>query len=46
MYHVTIEGVVVFQTLEHDRAQKRFEFYRKLWPWLEIFMDLDDIICD
>lgn len=46
MYHVIIEGVVVFKTLEHARARKRFNFYRKLWPWMEILMDFDGIICD
>lgn len=46
MYHIVIEGVVVFKTLEHDRARKHLDFYRKLWPWMEILMDYDYVICD
>ena len=46
MYHVTIEGYIVFITKRHFFAILRYRMYRFLFPYLEIFIDYDGIICD
>lgn len=46
MYHVSIEGCVVLATKKHWRARLEYRLLRLLFPCAEIFIDLDNIICD
>lgn len=46
MYHVTIDGSIVFATKRHLFAILRYRMYHFLFPCLEILIDYDGIICD
>lgn len=46
MYHVTLDGRLVYQTNDYRKAKTQFRRVRLRYLFLEVFLDYDYIICD
>lgn len=46
MYHVNIDGRVVYWTTDYRTAKMQFKRVRSRYLFLEVFLDFDNIICN
>lgn len=46
MYHVTIDGRIVYETNDYRSAKRQFERVKSAYVFQEVLLDLDGIICD
>lgn len=46
MYHVTIDGRVVYETSDYRTAKRQFERVKRAYRFLEVLLDYDHLLCD
>ena len=46
MYHVTIDGRVVYETNDYRTAKRQVERVRRAYLFLEVLLDYDQLLCD